>query len=571
MAFLFLTLFWSLPSWAANYYVNASADSGGNGTTTDLKGAHCAFKTIAQVNDKIFSPGDFIYFNRGDTWREQLVVSSSGASAKPITFTNYGTGNLPLILGSNRIDSWNAYSGSIYRASCSWLPYIVFQDGLPLARKTSLASLIAGSFFADTAGKYLYVWCTDSSDPSGHTMEAGRHGTEWYGLVTLVSKNNVTFDGIELRYANYFSFCDSGGKNNIFKNNVVSYGYTQGMWALNTANVTITDNYIHHSGLHGLDGMGAGITVCGGNSFTVSGNNLKNTYGEGIVIIASVSNLSNGAVTYNRIKNPKFLCGIVLDALGGYTLQGVTVLGNDIWATEKAAGVVHGIQSTIESAQYTGYIYDCSISHNIIHGFHNGHGFLLGYKGTGAIQNNTFHNNVIYDCIGGIYIFGQQTQITGNSIRNNIVYITGPGYPLYLSSGSSTDNSLDHNLYYKPSSTNTISWLGSAYTLAKFKTSFGRELHSIDSNPLFSGISTWTDFRLQTGSPAIDAGSNLGETYQNALDPNDLAWPPSSLNQNSYGTGWEMGAFVYATGKSISATANLQIYPNQNRVPCSHF
>jgi hypothetical protein len=56
---------------------------------------------------------------------------------------------------------------------------------------------------------------------------------------------------------------------------------------------------------------------------------------------------------------------------------------------------------------------------------------------------------------------------------------------------------------------------------------------------------TWTDFRLQSISPAINAGLNLGIDHQNGIDPNNTTWPPSTLNQNSYGVGWEIGAFVY--------------------------
>ncbi|MFZ1005297.1 MAG: hypothetical protein WAN65_00565 [Candidatus Sulfotelmatobacter sp.] len=44
------------------------------------------------------------------------------------------------------------------------------------------------------------------------------------------------------------------------------------------------------------------------------------------------------------------------------------------------------------------------------------------------------------------------------------------------------------------------------------------------------------DFRPTKGSPVVDAGRNLGAAY--AIDIN-------GVNQNSYGTGWEIGAHVY--------------------------
>lgn len=56
---------------------------------------------------------------------------------------------------------------------------------------------------------------------------------------------------------------------------------------------------------------------------------------------------------------------------------------------------------------------------------------------------------------------------------------------------------------------------------------------------------TWTDFRLQSNSPAINAGANLGTSYDNALNSNHTILPVSTLNQDNYGSGWEIGAFVF--------------------------
>jgi hypothetical protein len=44
------------------------------------------------------------------------------------------------------------------------------------------------------------------------------------------------------------------------------------------------------------------------------------------------------------------------------------------------------------------------------------------------------------------------------------------------------------------------------------------------------------DFRPTKSSPVVDAGQNLGAAY--AIDIN-------GVNQNSYGTGWEIGAHVF--------------------------
>ncbi|HEY1657991.1 MAG TPA: hypothetical protein VGG14_06575 [Candidatus Sulfotelmatobacter sp.] len=53
---------------------------------------------------------------------------------------------------------------------------------------------------------------------------------------------------------------------------------------------------------------------------------------------------------------------------------------------------------------------------------------------------------------------------------------------------------------------------------------------------IFPATSTTLDFRPTQNSPVVDAGENLGPAYE--IDLN-------GVNQNSYGTGWEIGAHVY--------------------------
>ena len=90
--------FFSITASATNYYVSSAGNDANNGTSTSTP-----WKTIAKVNATSFSPGDQILFNRGDTWSENLRLSSSGTAGNPITFSSYGTGNLPVICGTGAI------------------------------------------------------------------------------------------------------------------------------------------------------------------------------------------------------------------------------------------------------------------------------------------------------------------------------------------------------------------------------------------------------------------------------------------------------------------------------------
>ncbi|HZK71858.1 MAG TPA: right-handed parallel beta-helix repeat-containing protein, partial [Clostridia bacterium] len=74
------------------YYIANNGNDANSGTSTSS-----AWKTISKVNNSIFQPGDYILFKRGEVWREQLVVPSSGIQGNPIVFEDYGTGEKPRI------------------------------------------------------------------------------------------------------------------------------------------------------------------------------------------------------------------------------------------------------------------------------------------------------------------------------------------------------------------------------------------------------------------------------------------------------------------------------------------
>ena len=86
------------------YYVDfTTGDDGDTGLTEAL-----AWKTMAKVNAASLSAGDSVLFKRGETWREQLTVPSSGSAGSPITFGAYGTGANPIINGADLVTTWTA-------------------------------------------------------------------------------------------------------------------------------------------------------------------------------------------------------------------------------------------------------------------------------------------------------------------------------------------------------------------------------------------------------------------------------------------------------------------------------
>jgi len=81
------------------YYVSNSGSDSNNGISTSSP-----WKSVAHV--VAFEPslraGDCVLFQRGGVWSEELKISNvHGTQTNPITFGNYGTGNLPVIDGGS--------------------------------------------------------------------------------------------------------------------------------------------------------------------------------------------------------------------------------------------------------------------------------------------------------------------------------------------------------------------------------------------------------------------------------------------------------------------------------------
>jgi hypothetical protein len=90
------------------YYLSSSTGNDSNdGSQTQ------PWKTLSKISNTTLGPGDTVYFKKGDTFRGHYVVNGSGTEQSPITFTAYGTGNQPVISGSDHDDGGGDYREAI--------------------------------------------------------------------------------------------------------------------------------------------------------------------------------------------------------------------------------------------------------------------------------------------------------------------------------------------------------------------------------------------------------------------------------------------------------------------------
>jgi hypothetical protein len=279
-----------------------------------------------------------------------------------------------------------------------------------------------------------------------------------------------------------------------------------------------------------LDGGGIGIGEGGAASYniTISGVLL---YGNSVAVSAS------GEITVSQTDSGQLPYGILIEyceMLKDQASQGA--------ALQVLAGTVVA-------------------AYNIISG--NVNDGINVIAPNGVTINFTAYNNTIYNNgAWALYLYSPGTGTGSVTFENNIVSMNdtgGSSNDFQNSSPPSITLVSNYNLFYNSAGFRWNYGTGygtTYYTLAAWRSATGQDLNSVSSNPLFANAGSG-QLWLTSGSPGIDAGLNLGSPYNIGLMPGST-WPNSVVtgDQNAYGSGWEIGAFVYVP--PIAPPSNLQ-------------
>lgn len=504
---LVLFLLISYTGSAATYYISNSGNDSKAGTTPET-----AWKTISQVNKTKFAPGDQILFNRGDMWRgETLELKWSGLKGNPIVFGAYGIGVKPIFNGAEIISLWTPVHGKpniwvthspmndTHDAPRSFRTVVVIDNDrfMPV---NSLKDLNADLeyFTVDktgSTGDSLYVYSI--TDPSSRTAELstklfgisdGLSGTGVHQYINIKDLNfrYYGYAGIDIRgtqpngnylidncifYFNRYHGVHiySGHENNIVQNSTVSY-CGNGLYADEADNNSFIRNNITNTISYGIDP--------------------GTTDGHAIGIWSSKGVL----VEYNHI-------------IGG--VDGGAVLGMDYASAVVRYNEVHSqnVQGAIGIHRVAsgGKI---DIYYNILFGdIPKGYCMTIGtVDGEVNVFNNTMIQNV-YTVVMSIF--------NGNNLvmKNNIFYNIGASWSMLYTTDKGSMGS-DYNLWYNKDG-KSIYFVQSPgvyhKTLASWQTASSQDTHSIDADPMVRIEST--DLSLKRGSPAINAGVDVGLTH----------------------------------------------------------
>lgn len=353
-------------------------------------------------------------------------------------------------------------------------------------------------------------WQATSSDP----------------LVDLNSVSYIKFEGIKFKglLTTDWALVYIGYSDHIIFDACEVYNTSsRGICIRSSSDVTIQNCMIHNdigdSAANALDGIAIGEAGSTNRNILIDNCEIYHTPHLGIGI-----NRVDGITVQNCTIHDTDSHGIgILDStditnvmIGNNTFYRLGFYDPKLSESARALYIVYGSDITI----YRNTIYE-----------NKGPGISIDDTAVGPIDvyNNTLYNNDQHGVDwGDLFLHdagGGRDPII--RIKNNIVSHTQAGtYTYDWENAPFTHVDADHNLLYDSTGTDDIQRGGAQYRTYAAYQAAGHEPNTIVSqDPLFNNA-VGADFTLQAGSPAIDAGVDLGYSYQgNAPDIGAQEYP----------------------------------------------
>ena len=556
------------------FFVNIDSVGDGSSDLNDGFTQATAWATINKVNSGAFDPGNQILFNKGDTWREQLIIPSEGTSGNHITFGNYGSGDLPKILGSAADSTWADNTGDVWRVGLYDDPYNIGADEAEIwfintDGSISWANELSANIGA-LAAEYDWFWQNDSI----YVYSTTDPGTA-YTRVEIPQRNVVivvdimeylTFDGLDVRYASGINingeYPQVGKMGLTIKNCTISYCGSKWLgtgWnlGLTRSDYLVQNNLIEEGGRRNFSFKVLVTENLTFSNIDIDNNIFKNGYhstGPVFVFDGSPNNHIRGIVIRNNLiedrasytgdTDPSEMLAVRNDQAGG-TINDVRIF-NNILVSNNNKGVWH--QQVDSSFIYNNTFY--SFNYNIAAGVSNMTNIRIADNCTNIfIKNNIFRS------------FGDSDV---NLFYNNIIV---------ASTTDSSEIDVDYNLFFQLDPAigliNLSSGGGEIYRTAdwaQMKIDLPWQANEPAGSPSTKPLVFANDWYLRTGSLAIGSGLDLS-----AMFTTDFYGTTRSV--------WSVGAVeavregdtalvmtvdgTPATGKKDTVLVDVTIFPQQ--------
>jgi len=502
-AFIILSLFailllgFSTFGFSTIYYVNTAADAGGDGTTQELTGEHCAFKTIAQVNAASPAAGSSILFNKGNEWREKLTVPTSGSDGSPITFGAYGSGNDPIINGADLVTTWSDEGSNVWSATLATGPNIVFFDGTKGTNDVTPDTDYDWYYDSNT----LYIYST--YDPDTAYTDPGIETAKRDGF-RLDNKDYITIQNLHMTHADWHGIkLQNGASNVIIDTCTIDYCRVDGICCNDSDGPAIDSVTIQNCTVSYCDETGVSVGQYATN-WTIYNNNVQYCDESGVNSASGIGVWGNNATS------------------GGHIIQNNIVKNNwhGIHIDQVATSCTlryNWVESNNNEGIFMEKVVGDEVYYNIsINNAANG----IGLKGVAGdpcneqkIYNNLCYGNGNYNiCVGGNGANSVCNNIIKNNICDNATYLE-----LCARDGGENDGTNGSGNVYEYNCfgteyTDFIRWGATDYsTYDTWETAYSGSTYSVESDPLMTDPAN-DNFKLNPHSPCVNAGTDVSLT-----------------------------------------------------------
>jgi hypothetical protein len=460
------------------YYVSTSGNDNNAGTLA------APWRTIQKAANTV-QAGDTVQVRAG-TYNEVVTLKTSGNSTQGyITFANY-PGEAPIVDGTGLAVGASGQTGLFSLEGT--FNYIVIK-GFEIRNysSSSRGKVPVGIDFEGSGSniEILNNHIHNIVQTLSSCNAANALAVALYGTLAPASINNVTLWGNEIDHNT------TGCSENVSFDGNVQY-FVQ------------ANNLVHDGDNIGLDNIGFE---------GVSTNSAYDQARDGWVFQNTIYNISSTT-------NPVYHNQVGADA---YYCDGCTRI-----IVER--NLIHDSDLSEMASEHSGHTSSYVMFRNniIYHSLYVGLS-IGGYsKNVGGTDHCVIVNNSLWDDgtfgSSGLGEFQIQYHATNNTVANNIFdgYTLTSKYLLYdFTSSEQSPAALDYNNYYNTAGASSLfDWQGKSISgFPAYQSASAQDVHGKFADPLYVNVTTTPyNFDLASGSPALNAGTNLGVNTVGVLD-----------------------------------------------------